>query len=217
MNRKSYAEKVAKGTLNVTREKQNESAEHYLTSTPIISKDPADIKPPATLKTKLAKDYYLTVTGNLLTLGILSPVDLPQIEVMCKYLEERIEIQKQLDSMKIGIDSTDKEREVYQYFSKMRDRLSNQFDTLAKKYYISPMARAELKLTELEAIQKQQQVGKYFKSDKQELIDKAIEIKSRKDLDQTDQSRLIDDVEREFINKYGAIEWITCFPKKQGI
>lgn len=154
MNRKPYEQKQLQGTLRPDKERQQQSAEHFLTTTPVIFPKETVLPIPETLKTEIGRNEYKQVTSNMLTLGILSPADLPQIEIMCKYLEEAAKVQNIIDTLPFPF-KTERQREDYIAYGKIRDRAVNIFNELAKKYYISPGARAELKLSVLTAMQKE--------------------------------------------------------------
>lgn len=163
--RKSTEEKRLAGTLRPKREEgYNKSADDYLYTTPIMIPENAEIEIPKNIKSKYARDYFVTVTNNLKSIHILSSADLPEIETMCKYLERLHQVSAKLDT--ISLD----DKENYQFYQKLHDRLSIRFETLAKQFYVTPMARVQLKIGELQAIQMSGATNKQILINKAKLL-----------------------------------------------
>lgn len=146
--------KILKGTLNTTREKQNQSADVVIAKTNVIVKEDERIGIPKTITTKAGKRFYKQVVENLKILHVLSKVDLSQIETMTRYLERIYETDAIIRDIPItDIDNLTKYSNIY-------DRLTTRFDNLASKFYITPSARVQLKLNELNAIKTTQEIQK---------------------------------------------------------
>lgn len=146
--------KRLKGSLNVTREKQNQSADVFIAKTSVIIQEDERISVPKTITTKMGKKFYKQVVENLKVLHVLSRVDLTQIETMTRYLERIRELDEMIQRIPIAdVDNLSKYSAIY-------DRMTTRFDTLASKYYISPSARVQLKLGELNAIKTAQDIKK---------------------------------------------------------
>lgn len=102
----------------------------------------------------MGKKFYKQVVENLKVLHVLSRVDLTQIETMTRYLERIRELDEMIQRIPIAdVDNLSKYSAIY-------DRMTTRFDTLASKYYISPSARVQLKLGELNAIKTAQDIKK---------------------------------------------------------
>ena len=144
--------KILKGTLNTTRAKREQSADIAIANTSIIIQENERVPIPKTITTKTGKKFYKQVIENLKILHVLSKVDLTQIEIMTRYLERIHET----DEIIKTIDITD--IETLSKYSAIYDRLSTRFDNLATKFYITPSARVQLKLGELNAIKTTQEI-----------------------------------------------------------
>lgn len=147
--------KKLQGTYRKDRDtKDLSSADTEIAKTSVIIQEHEKVLVPKTIETKLGKKFYKSVVDNLKTLHVLSRVDLTQIEVMTRYLErihETDEIIRQIDITDI---------ETLERYSKIYDRLTTRFDNLAAKFYITPAARVQLKLNELNAIRTTQEIKK---------------------------------------------------------
>ncbi len=91
--------------------------------------------------------------SNLGVLHVLSKQDLPQIENLVITLEKLREVQDQF----INTSPFDEE---FDLIEKRFTRLSQKFDLLAAKYYVSPQARTQLKLQDLNGIKTAQEIKK---------------------------------------------------------
>lgn len=145
--------KKLKGTLNTTREKNNPSADVLIAETSIILPEDTKISVPKTITEKKVKKFFKEVVKNLLTLRVLSIVDIPQIETLCLTYQKFIEVQKQFIDASIFDEDFD-------LIEKRYERLGKRFDELAAKFYISPSARTQLKLNDLALIKTAQEITK---------------------------------------------------------
>lgn len=148
--------KALKGTLNTTREKNNPSADTALAkkSTAIFPEE-TKIACPKTIKSKYVRAYWKKLTAMLVSIRVLSPADIPQLEQLCLILEKLREVQtyySDLDPLE-DFDTFEKTQKVF-------IALSNKFDQLGSKYYISPAARTKLTLDELNVIKTGQEIQK---------------------------------------------------------
>lgn len=151
---KPIEQKRLEGTYRQDRDSGRQAAQEVITAMPSVLFE-ADVKVscPKTIRTKYVKAYWRKLTAMLNSLRVLSPADLPQIETLCLVLERMREVQvawAELTPLDDEYDAMQK-----RYLS-----LSNKFDTLAAKYYISPEARTKLKLDELTAVKAAQDVAK---------------------------------------------------------
>lgn len=147
--------KVLQGTYRKDRDTgENASADVAIAKTNIIVKEDERISVPKTITTKAGRKFYKQVVENLKVLHVLSKVDLPQIETMTMYLERIYETDAIIRDIPItDIDNLTKYSNIY-------DRLTTRFDNLASKFYITPSARVQLKLNELNAIKTTQEIQK---------------------------------------------------------
>ena len=149
--------KRQRGTLNVTREKENPSADVLLAHTSVIVQPGDKVPGPKHLTTCEGKKFYKLMIKNLNALHVLSLADIPQIETMARYLERMREIDKIIKSLD---PASEDDIDLYDKYDKIYGRLTTQFNNLAAKYYISPQARVQLKLNELNAIKTGIEVAK---------------------------------------------------------
>ena len=148
--------KALKGTLNTTREKNKPSVDTALAkkSTAIFPEE-TKIACQKTIKSKYVKAYWKKLTAMLVSIRVLSPADIPQLEQLCLILEKLREVQKfysDLDPLE--------DFEAFSNAQKVYIALSNKFDQLGSKYYISPAARTKLTLDELNVIKTGQEIQK---------------------------------------------------------
>lgn len=146
--------KILKGTYNSTREKQNKSADVEIAKTSVIVKEDEKISVPKTITTKAGRKFYKQVVENLKVLHVLSRVDLSQIETMTRYLERIHQTDEVIRNIPI------EDVETLQKYSNIYNQLTTRFDNLAAKFYITPAARVQLKLNELNAIRTKQEITK---------------------------------------------------------
>ena len=147
--------KKLKGTLNPTREKKSPPADTVVDQLGAIFPEGTKISCPKTITDKYVKSYWKKLTATLIALRVLSPVDLPQIEQLCVILEKLRELQSHYSQMNPLEDFKAFSNAQTAYIS-----LSTKFDQLAAKYYISPAARAKLRLDELNIVKTEQELKK---------------------------------------------------------
>lgn len=145
--------KRLKGTLNTTREKNNPSADVAISETSIIIPAGTKVSVPKTIKTKFVKKYWKQLIENLEVLHVLSKADLPQLENLCITLEKLREVQEVFSETSVFDEEFD-------LIEKRFTRLSQKFDLLASKYYISPQARTQLRLQDLNLVKTSQEIEK---------------------------------------------------------
>ena len=148
--------KALKGTLNTTREKNKPSADTALAKkSTAIFPEGTKIACPKTIQSKYVRSYWKKLTAMLVAVRVLSPADLPQLEELCIILEKLRKVQSlfsDLDPLE-DFDTFEKTQKVF-------IALSNKFDQLGSKYYISPAARTKLTLDELNVIKTGQEIQK---------------------------------------------------------
>lgn len=148
--RKPVALKKLDGTYRKDRDAPAESAESALSERPgVLLPDGAKIACPKTLRTKYVRAYWKKLVGMLASMRVLSAADIPQLEQLCVILEKLRELQD-------VFLRTDPLAEGYDRIQRNYIALSNKFDALGSKYYISPAARSRLVLDNL-AIKKTEQ------------------------------------------------------------
>lgn len=145
--------KAMKGTLNTTREKQNPPSDVVLADTSIILPIDAKVSVPKSLTDSKVKKFFKETVKNLLMLRVLSTVDLPQIETLCVIYQKFREVQTQFLEADVSNENFDT-------IEKRYERLGKRFDELAAKFYISPQARTQLKLNDLNLIKTAQDIQK---------------------------------------------------------
>ncbi len=154
MSQKLPAElKRRRGTLNVTREKQNPGAEDVIAQTSVILPEDARVAVPKSITEPKVRKFFKETVKNLLSLRVLSAVDIPQIETMCVTLQKLHEVQAEF----MQLDMFD---EKFDAIEKRFERLGKRFDELARLFYISPDARTRLKLNDLTLIKTAQEIRK---------------------------------------------------------
>ena len=147
--------KAFKGTLNTTRERRRAADGANPLPPAAIFPECTKIPCPKTIRSKYARAYWKRLTATLVAIRVLSPADLPQIEQLCLVLEKLREVQalfSQLDPLE--------EMTAFERAQKLYIALSNKFDQLGSKYYISPTARTRLALDELSVIKTGQEIQK---------------------------------------------------------
>lgn len=112
------------------------------------------VEVPKSITDEYCIGFYETQTNLLIKLNLLFPSDLPELESMTLTLQQLRQIQKRLREIDIvsNLDEYDK-------LSKLQIKLSNTFSSLAAKYYVSPTARAKMKLDYLDIQQKEQNLN----------------------------------------------------------
>lgn len=151
---KPIALKRLEGTYREDRDGERAIAETAIHTVPsVLFEKGVKVRVPKTIHTKYVKAYWRRLTGMLIDLQVLSPSDLPQVEAMCIVLEKLREVQ-------VVWDSATPLDEGYDKIARLYITLSNKFDTLAAKYYVSPDARIKLKMDSLSAMKVEQEVIK---------------------------------------------------------
>jgi len=145
--------KKLKGTLNTTREKQNPGADTVIAETSVILPEQTKLSCPRWIENRVVKKFWKEEIKNLLTLRVLSRVDLHQLEELCVILQQLYNVRDQLLS-------TDVDSEEYDLVEKRYERIGRRFDELANKFYISPAARTQLKLNDLALVKTAQEIQK---------------------------------------------------------
>lgn len=139
----SVAQKKLNGTYRKDRHGKQEQTEQKLSETCFSPE--TTLTPPKEITDPFVKDYYLFHTNQLIQLKILSPSDIPEINLLYFQLQQLRQIQKQL----LETDLT-KDFDQYERLTKLSIKLGNSFSELAKRYYISPTARTRIQLDNLE-------------------------------------------------------------------
>lgn len=152
--RKPTALKKKQGTYRKDRDKNTSDVQ--IATTSMIIHD-ASFSVPKSITTEKAKQYYLNLVNGLQEMGVLSGADLPQIEQLCLYLQKLDLAAEQFNNASVFDEDFDAIEQRY-------SRLVNQFDKLAQKYYISPVARSKIRLDELTIKDKELSVAEKEKS-----------------------------------------------------
>ena len=96
---------------------------------------------PAEITDDYVKDFFQNEINMLTTFQLLTPADLPELTQMCILLQQLREVYRELGKISIT-DDFDK----YDALTKLSIKIGNRFSELAKKYFISPVARTKLAL-----------------------------------------------------------------------
>jgi len=146
--------KQLKGTLNVTREKQQGNSDVVLAeNTSLIIPEEERTAVPKSLTTKDGKKFWKLLTSALKELHVLAKIDLGQVETLC------ITYEKMKEAQNVFINTSVLDED-YDAVQKRWMKLVAQFNQLASMYYISPVVRSKLKLEELSAIKTKQDIEK---------------------------------------------------------
>lgn len=144
-------------TINVTDEKKYEEerkAEKQLKNIPKAIFAPETKLPcPKSIKERYVRNYWKTLTGALIALGVIGPIDLPEVEALCVTLQKLREVQKTF----IELDPFDEDFDLWE---KRYIRLQTKFSELGAKYYVSPVARSKIRLDDLNIQKTQQELQK---------------------------------------------------------
>lgn len=144
--------KALRGTLNTTREKANPAADTTLKETSLILKA-SSVNCPKSITDKYCRQFWKKLTSGLLSIGVLSAADIPQIEQLCVCLQKLREVTQ----VYIGTSPFDED---FDEIQKRWIALSNKFDQLGSKYYISPVARSKIRLDDLNIKKAEQEITK---------------------------------------------------------
>ena len=158
------AEKKLKGTYRADRDGKQESAENTVNNAVAIPRDTA-VKAPRTLSKKSAA-LFEQHAAALIQLGILSAVDLPELEMMYQLLDQFREVSECLKDVDIVEQTV-----LYQSLTHLRINLQKQFSAIAARYYISPAARTKLTLDVLDIEKK--------KSENENALEKILSKRKR--------------------------------------
>ena len=139
---KSITQKKIDGTYNVTRDGEREKAELAVASVGVFFPQGAELKAPKSLRTRRGRKQWREVTAQCIKLGMLSPVDLAQVERLCICGEE-------LDRLVPLLQEADPLDEEYGKLQSLYLKWEKEYNALGDKYYISPQARSRLALDAL--------------------------------------------------------------------
>lgn len=154
-NRKVPLEiKRLRGTVNVTREKNAEHVEEKLSAVPSCIYQPGDTVPtPKTLKDQYTRKFYKKLTAALISIGVLSPVDLPHVEFLCITLQQLRAVTEKLEDCDILEPN-------YDNWLRRYNILLERFDRLGAKFYLTPGDRSKLHLEDLQIQEKEKSLEK---------------------------------------------------------
>lgn len=153
--RKPVELKKLEGTYRADRDREQEQTQQIITSAPsVILPEGSKISVPKTIKSKYVKAYWRKLTASLIQLRVLSPNDIPQLEILCLTLEKLREAEQRFSEVELG------DMETYEFLLKAVTKLTSQFNELAKNYYISPTARIKLRLDDLNLVKTAQEIQK---------------------------------------------------------
>lgn len=144
----SVAQKKLSGTFRKDRHAKQEKTENEISKTCFSPE--TQLSPPPEITDQFVKDYYSFHTNQLIQLKILSPSDIPEINLLYYTLQQLRQVQKELSESDLKNDL-----DRYEKLTKLSIKLGNRFSELAKRYYISPTARTRIQLDNLELEQKQ--------------------------------------------------------------
>lgn len=141
--RKPAALKKLQGTLNVTRDRAQVESERILGDSQVILPKGTRLPVPKSITDPAVRKFWRNMTENLLEMQVLSRVDLHQMETMCVTLQKLRETEK-------AFLEADQESPAFETLERRFERLGHRFDELASKFYVSPAARTQLNLTDLQ-------------------------------------------------------------------
>jgi hypothetical protein len=137
--RKPVSQKKLLGTYRNDRD--GNKAEPILAELMVI---PVAIDCPSTITDEYCKSYWKYHTDFLITCGVLSMSDVPELENLYITLQRLREINKKILTLDLI-----KDLENYTILSSLSLKLSKHFSELAGKYLVSPAARIKLKTDDL--------------------------------------------------------------------
>lgn len=150
--RKSIAELKANGSYRKDRHQEREKIEKTLAPLSILNGKQLEV--PKSITDKYVQEYYKYHTNFLVSLNILQPSDLPELEMLYQTLQNYRAIMYEISIIDTLLDF-----DKYERLLKMSVKLINTFSTLAKKYYISPEARTKLELDAITLQQKKEETN----------------------------------------------------------
>ena len=145
----SIQEHKLKGTYRAKRHAEKEKTEVIIQenlSFPVGT----IIETPAEITDESVKKTYQEHINQLTFLQLLTPADLPELDEMYLTLQQLKKVRKELEKENVINDL-----EKYEKLTSLSLRLGKRFSDIAKKYYISPVARVKLKLENETLKQKQ--------------------------------------------------------------
>lgn len=155
--RKPVEQKKFEGTYRKDRDAGRELVEKKINEVPgLMFEKEAKISCPKTIKSRYCKSYWKTLTKNLINLQQLSYNDIPQVENMIIILERLRKAQERLAEY----EAFEKEDDFENYESCLRvvSKLTQLFNEMASKYFISPAARSKLTLEALNVVKTEQEI-----------------------------------------------------------
>lgn len=148
--KKSAAEKKLAGTLK-SRDKDQLENEQIISTTCFAEGTVLDC--PEEITDEYVRQFFQSHTQQLIFLHLLSPSDLPELNLMYFTLQQIRQINKQLSETDLLADLDN-----YDKLTKMSIKLGNRFSELAKRYYVSPVARTRIQLDAATLQQKKQEL-----------------------------------------------------------
>lgn len=140
---KPIEQKKLEGTYRKDRDLQREQTEKQLREAPSAMFKPGEkVKCPASITDRYVRNYWKKMTTALIALGVLSYVDVPEVEQLCMTLQKLREVQ-------VTFSTLSPFDEDFDLWEKRYIRLANKFSELGAKYFISPAARSKLRLEDL--------------------------------------------------------------------
>jgi phage terminase small subunit len=170
--RKPTALKKLEGTYRKDRDSGKEIAEKKISAVPgVIIPPDSKVSCPKTIKTKYVRSYWKRLTNNLISMQVLSYNDLPQLENMMLILEKLREAQEHFSEYSFSDAAA---LANYDICLKIVSKLTQMFNDLAAKYYISPSARSKLTLDLLNIQKTSQEIEKNASG-----VDKLMALRNR--------------------------------------
>ena len=151
MRQKPIAQKKLEGTYRECVDGEREKAELAVASVGAFYPRGTALRCPKSIQTKAGRKHWREVTRHNIELGMLSPVDLAQVERLCVYKEEEARLLAALQAMEPSSDGYAAALAAYL-------KVAKAYDELAAKYYISPQARSRLALDALNVTKAAQEV-----------------------------------------------------------
>ena len=168
--RKPVAQKKFEGTYRKDRDQERELVEKKVIETGALIPKDKKISCPKSIKTKYVRSYWRKLTTTLISMQVLSEIDLPQLETMLLILEKLREVQEEFSNYTVKDDPA-----IFDACLKLMQRLTQMFDSLASKYYISPAARSKLTLDVLNIQKTAQEIQKNLSG-----VDKVMQLRNKK-------------------------------------
>lgn len=169
--RKPVAQKKLEGTYRKDRDLQTELVEKKVIDSGALFPKDKKISCPKTIKSKYVRSYWRKLTTTLISMQVLSPIDLPQLELMMNILEKLRSAQEMF--IETELDSTENIQK-YDFLLKTISKLTQMFNDLASKYYVSPSARSKLTLDVLNIEKTAQEIQKNLSG-----VDKVMQLRNR--------------------------------------